>query len=205
MRFRYSCPRKSLSAFAKRFAVMTGLVLMPLTLTLEKIGHAKPLQPAKPVQPIAPAPPAQAHATQDPRTVCLKRFFSHLHCPVTNLSEDFVHAADDNQLDWRLLPSISVIESGGGKAYRNNNIFGWNNGAELFPTIRAGLNEVAFKLGKSPLYRHRDLLGKLKLYNPDQTYAASVINVMNRISPVANLTPVRHLVRRQTEFVYSAD
>lgn len=182
---------------------MAGLVLVPLTLTLEKIGHAKPVQPTKPVHPVMPPP--QQRASSDPRTICLKKFFSRLHCPVTNLSEDFVHAADDNQLDWRLLPSISVIESGGGKAYRNNNIFGWNNGAELFPTIRAGLNEVAFKLGRSPLYRHRDSLGKLRLYNPDETYATSVMDVMKRISPVANLTPVRRLVRRQTDFIYAND
>ena len=207
MQFRYSCPRKSLSAFTKQVAVAAGLVLVPLTLTLEKISHAKPLPPTEPVQPIAPPPPpqGQGHVSSDPRTTCLRKFLARLHCPVTNLSEEFVHAADDNQLDWRLLPSISVIESGGGKAHRNNNIFGWNNGTELFPTIRAGLNEVAFKLGRSPLYRHRDLLGKLKLYNPDDTYATSVLNVMNRISPIANLTPVRRLVKRQTEFVYAID
>lgn len=205
MQFRYSFSRKSLSAVTKRVAVMAGLVLMPLTLTLERIGHAKPVAPAKkPVEPLAAPAPVQ-HASSDPRTTCLRKFFARLHCPVTYLSEEFVHAADDNQLDWRLLPSISVVESGGGKAYRNNNIFGWNNGAELFPTIRAGLNEVAFKLGKSPLYRHRDSLGKLRLYNPDESYATSVMNVMNRISPVANLMPVRHLVKRQSEFVYAND
>jgi len=201
MRFRYSYPRESLSACTKKVAVVAGLVFLPLTLTLEKIAHARPLESTKPLQPLTPLQPGNS----DPRTIRLKNFLSRLHCPVTNLSEEFVHAADDNQLDWRLLPSISVVESGGGKAYRNNNIFGWNNGAQLFPTIRAGLNEVAFKLGRSPLYRHHDVLGKLKVYNPDENYAVSVMDVMNRISPVANLKPVRRLVRRQNEFVYATD
>jgi hypothetical protein len=124
---------------------------------------------------------------------------------VVNLAEDFVHAADDNHLDWRLLPSISVVESGGGKAYRNNNIFGWNQGLQLFPTIRAGINTVAFKLGKSPLYRDRDSVGKLRIYNPDESYAGLVLSVMNRISPVAQLKPVRTVVRRQNEFIYATD
>src|SRR5205823_5371402 len=140
-------------------------------------------------------------ASLDPRTVRLKKFFAKLHCPVIDLADEFVHAADDNQLDWRLLPSISVIESGGGKAYKNNNILGWNQGLEAFPTIRAGIHKVAFKLGKSPLYRDRDLLGKLRLYNPDENYPGSVLSVMNRISPEVNLEPVRRLVRYQPEKV----
>ena len=65
------------------------------------------------------------------------------------------------------------------------------------------MNEVAYKLGRSPLYRNHDVLGKLKVYNHDQSYAALVMNVMNRISPVAQLTPARRLVRRQTDFVYA--
>lgn len=129
-------------------------------------------------------------------------FFSSLRCPVLGLAEEFVHAADDNHLDWRLLPSISVIESGGGKAFRNNNIFGWDNGNQMFPTIRAGLNTVAFKLGKSTLYRNRDVRGKLRLYNPDESYAGKVLSVMNRISPVVNLKPVQRLVQSQNEYVY---
>lgn len=205
MQFRYSFPRKSLSSSAKQLAIIASLAIVPVTFTWEKIANAKPLQSSKPAQQPLTSPPQGGAVSTDPRILRLKKFLSHLHCPVSNLSEEFVHAADDNQLDWRLLPSISVIESGGGKAFRNNNIFGWNNGAQLFPTIRAGLHEVAFKLGKSPLYRHRDVRGKLKVYNPDDSYAASVLQVMNRISPVANLTPVSRLVRRQADFVYATD
>jgi hypothetical protein len=104
-----------------------------------------------------------------------------------------------------LLPGISIIESGGGRAFRNNNIFGWNNGNDAFPTIRAGLNTVAFKLGKSALYRNRDVKGKLRLYNPDESYAGKVLSVMNRISPVADLTRGNRLVRAQNQYVYLAN
>jgi hypothetical protein len=74
---------------------------------------------------------------------------------------------------------------------------------EAFPTIRAGIHEVAFKLGKSQLYRDRDLLGKLRLYNPDESYPGSVLTVMNRISPAANLNPVRTLTRYEHELDYA--
>src|SRR5581483_356424 len=194
MRFGYSFLRQRLSLVSKRLMLVIGLIALPITMTLEKVASAKPV-PMKPALPPKP----------DPRTVRLKKFLALLHCPVVYLADDFVHAADDNHLDWRLLPSISVVESGGGKAYRNNNIFGWNQGLELFPTIRAGLNQVAFKLGRSPLYQNKDVVGKLHLYNPDESYADTVMSVMNRISPVVNLERTERIVRRQNEFVYAAE
>lgn len=176
-----------------------GLLILPLTSKVEKAASAEPVRARAPIPTKIPEP---AVAT-DPRTARLRRFFTNLHCPVLGMAEDFVHAADDNHLDWRLLPSISVIESGGGKAYRNNNIFGWNNGLQPFPSIRAGLNLVAFKLGQSPLYRNQNLFGKLRLYNPDASYTSKVIEVMNRISPVADVSSAERLVHLQNEYTYA--
>ncbi len=194
MQIGYSCLPKRLPLIFRQAAIIAaGLAVLPATTRFERVATAQPAS-FKPA--VAPAP--------DPRTVRLVKFFSHLHCPVANLAEDFVHAADDNHLDWRLLPSISVIESGGGKAYKNNNIFGWNQGEELFPTIRAGINTVAFKLGKSPLYRNRDVPGKLRIYNPYEGYAESVLTVMNRISPVVDLRAAKP-VRRADEPIYASD
>jgi hypothetical protein len=202
MRFGYSWVRKTGYGFAKQLMIVAGLIALPITMRLERIASAQPV-------PANPPPPSdaktQSPARPDPRTLRLRTFFAKLRCPVEYLAQDFIEAADDNQLDWRLLPSISVVESGGGKAARNNNIFGWNNGNQFFPTLRAGINQVAFKLGKSSLYRDRDSDGKLRIYNPDENYVHLVLDVMNRISPVANLEPVRRLVRRQNEFVYAAN
>jgi hypothetical protein len=195
MRFGYGWLCKRLTLYSKQLVLLLGLFALPITSRLEKVAICKPLPPPRHPQPADP----------DPRAVRLKNFLARLHCPVTYLAEDFIHAADENHLDWRLLPSISIIESSGGKAYKNNNIFGWDQGEQLFPTIRAGINEVAFKLGRSPLYRNRDSAGKLRVYNPDESYAGLVTAVMNRISPVENLTPVRRVIRQQNEFVYSTN
>ncbi len=176
--------------------IVAGLIALPVTAKLETVPAVKPAE-ANPPQPAAVKP--------DPRAVRLRNFFAKLHCPVLNLSEDFVHAADDNHLDWRLLPSISIIESGGGKAYRNNNLFGWDQGDKVFPTLRAGLNLVAYKLGRSPLYRNRDVMGKLRIYNPDSSYPMKVVDVMNRISPVVDLRPAEKVIFRQNAFVYAGE
>jgi hypothetical protein len=192
MRLGYGSLRKGLSFLSKQLIVAIGILALPLTIRTER--RLQPVEPTSTtrVDPVSP----------DPRTVRLKKFLVKLHCPVFDLADDFVQAADDNQLDWRLLPSIAVIESGGGKAYRNNNIFGWNQGLQIFPTIRSGIHTVAFKLGRSPLYRNRDSLGKLRLYNPYDNYPESVLSVMNRISPAVNLQPIGRLVRYSHGFEY---
>ena len=179
----YTCVQTSLPAASRRLLVAACLVVLPLSVQLERAASvnsiSKPDTLSKPI----------THAVAvDPRATRLRTFFSKLHCPVIDMTEDFIRAADENHLDWRLLPGISVIESSGGKVYINNNIFGWGLGGPLpFPSIRAGLNLVAYKLGNSSLYKDRDVLGKLKLYNPDERYPYRVISVMKRISPVVDL------------------
>ena len=118
--------------------IVAGLLVLPLSAKLETVPAIKPVR----------GKACQKAAKTDVRAIRLRSFFAKLHCPVVNMSEDFIKAADNNHLDWRLLPSISVIESSGGKAYRNNNLFGW--GDQAFPSLRAGLDLVAFKLGRSP-------------------------------------------------------
>ena len=162
MQFGYISGPSRAASLAKQLLVVAGVASALPILWTEK-AKAVPEAPAH-VAPVNTARPTGP----DPRAIRLRRFLSKLHCPVAVMSEDFVHAADDNHLDWRLLPSIAVIESSGGKAYKNNNIFGWRNGDEVFPTIRAGLNHVAYKLGRSPLYRSRNSLAKLRLLQSER-------------------------------------
>jgi len=165
---------------SKHLFMAASLLAAPATMQFE--GSASILPMRKPAE--------QPEKKQDPRTARLRQFFCALRCPVRELAEDFVQAADDNHLDWRLLPSISVIESGGGKAFKNNNLFGWDNGEAPFITVRTGIHEVAFQLGKSDRYRNQDVSGKLHFYNPDPEYAGKVVGVMQMISKTEQLLPV---------------
>ena len=200
----YTWLKKRASLFSKQLMLAIGLLAVPITFWLEKKVDARPPAP-RPIKLAPPVAPVQQPVSVDPRTMRLKKFLGLLRCPVAPLADEFVNAADDNHLDWRLLPSISVIESGGGKAYRNNNIFGWNQGLQLFPTITSGIREVAYKLGKSALYRNRNAVEKLRIYNPDPTYADRVLAVMHRISPVAELKPTGRLAQRNNQFVHATD
>lgn len=133
--------------------------------------------------------PTPKVATNDPRLQRLERFFAERDCPLQTAAVDFLIAADQNHLDWRLLPSISMIESSGGKMFTNNNVFGWNSNKDSFPSVRAGIHFVASKLAKSKLYRGKDLDGKLQTYNPLPEYVARVKAVMQTLGP-ENSVPI---------------
>ena len=118
----------------------------------------------------------------DPRLFKIKRFFRGLDSPAYFHAEDFLLAADRNGLDWRLLPSLSILESGGGKKYMNNNILGWASCQQKFPSVTAGIHHVAFRLAKSRLYRGKELDEVLSTYNPHHGYPRRIKELMNRLA-----------------------
>ena len=139
--------------------------------------------------PAVPHPAENVHvkdSKDDPRLALLKRFFEKRDSPAIEHVQDFIVAADRNALDWRLLPSISVVESGGGKEYKNNNILGWGSCTQRFPSVKAGIHAVANRLATSKLYKNKGVEGILRTYNANADYPARVKRVMYRISPALN-------------------
>jgi len=119
---------------------------------------------------------------KDKRLRALRKFFGQRQSPVAGLSEDFLVAADAYGLDWRLLPGIAIIESGGGKAYTNNNIFGWNSCDTAFRTVREGIYRVGERLALSKLYKNKSTHSKLRTYNANDGYPDRVAAVMRQLS-----------------------
>ena len=135
---------------------------------------------AKNTRPAQQLPIPQQH--RDPRLDTLRRFFGELGCPAREYASAFLEAADDYDLDWRLLPSISYVESAGGKTGNGTNLFGWDNGRADFASPITGIHTVAYRLTHSELYREKDLDEKLAQYNPDVDYARRVKSIMRQIS-----------------------
>ncbi len=52
---------------------------------------------------------------RDGRALIIENFFQGHHSVLAGKSDLFVQTADENNLDWRLLPSIAMQESGGGR------------------------------------------------------------------------------------------
>jgi hypothetical protein len=119
----------------------------------------------------------------DPRLLKLERFFQELNSPAHAIAKEFLAAADRYALDWRLLPSLSILESGGGRECKNNNIMGWDSCRQKFSSAAAGVHHVAERLTVSKLYRNKSLDEKLRTYNPHPGYPQRVMKLMDRLGP----------------------
>jgi hypothetical protein len=104
------------------------------------------------------------------------------------LAQDFLKAADSHGLDWRLLPSISLVETGAGRDAKNNNIFGWDSGRKAYSSVRQAIYHVASRLASSKLYENKNLDQLLATYNPVPQYADRVKSVMSQFN---SLEPLR--------------
>src|SRR5205823_995191 len=100
----------------------TGLVMIA--------GMVSVQDTVSPFSHVSPAPDYR----RDPRLKSLRSFFDKANCPAWKYSAVFLEAADTYDLDWRLLPSISYVESTGGKSAPHNNLFGWDSGKAQFAT-----------------------------------------------------------------------
>ena len=130
----------------------------------------------------AQTPQVQQNPSSDPRLSALRNFFQAFKCPLESAAEVFVAEADSHNLDWRLLPSLAIIETGGGRVSSGNNIFGWNNGHADFPSLGTAIHQVAKTLADGSAYRNKSLLALLRTYNPVQGYAERVQIMMRRIA-----------------------
>ena len=148
----------------RRLLICAGLLAIPTAANLAQ-------QPSHSVHP------------DDPRLSRLQVFFREAHSALERLAPDFLEAADRHGLDWRLLPSISMVETGCGRAAVGNNIFGWDSGRKQFASVREAIRSVASRLNSSKLYRGKDLDQILATYNARPQYARLVRSVMNHLGP----------------------
>ena len=119
----------------------------------------------------------------DLREAILRKFLKANHCPDEAFTGAFIAEADAHGLDWRLLPSISLVESGGGRTAKGNNLFGWANGKMAFNSVGEAIHLVASALAHGRAYAGKDLKGKLAAYNEGTDYQAMVLDIMRQISP----------------------
>jgi len=130
-----------------------------------------------------PAEKAQIRSDEDPRVVSVRSFFRKFQSPAESVSDVFVREADNNGLDWRLLPGLAMIESGGGKRCNRHNLFGWANGAVGFSSFADAIRQVSWYLSNSPFYRHKTIDSLLLTYNRNPLYRLQVKKAMILISP----------------------
>ncbi len=92
------------------------------------------------------------YVTIDPRIVAMRKFLDDYHSPMAPYAKTLVDEADQYGLDWRLVASISGVESAFGNLipYLSNNGWGWRGGPNgaysLFTSWNDGIMTVTSRL-----------------------------------------------------------
>ena len=110
--------------------------------------------------------------TLDPRAVVLKDYLAKHNSPMQDNAQDFIDAADEYSVDWRLVPAIAGTESTFGKRIPGGfNAYGWGV---------YGTNRIYFKSWKDGIYVLNKGLrekyinkGLTNPYSMNRVYAAS--------------------------------
>lgn len=122
------------------------------------------------------------YGANDPRVEQVRQFFRKNNSPAAKHARLFVDVADENGLDWRLLPAIALIETGGGRYRHNNNIFGWDSGNKRFSSVESGIRHVGASLTKGP-YARKTTLQKIRVFNTYRIYVPVFIKTVKSIDP----------------------
>jgi len=121
-------------------------------------------------------------------------YFESRDMPLFGTGMKMVQEAEKNDLDWRLLPAITVRESTGGKfecIKVSNNAFGWGSCKIGFKSNEEAIETVARNLGgnnpnTAKHYDEKTTDQILKAYNPPSiipNYVKQVKAIMNAIGP----------------------
>ncbi len=119
----------------------------------------------------------------DPRAARLANFFRKYRCPAPNYVSEYLRVADQHDLDYRLLPAISIRETQCGVHDKGNNWLGFHPDEVTFPTPLAGIEFIGRRLAEHPFYKGKSLAKKLLTYNPYPKYPGEVLSIMQEIEP----------------------
>ncbi|MGI5897607.1 MAG: hypothetical protein ACOX6Q_00375 [Candidatus Dojkabacteria bacterium] len=137
--------------------------------------------------------------TMDSRILAMNKFLKDYHSPMAKYAKTFVEEADKYGLDWRLLASISGVESAFGNIIpaNSNNAWGWRgiNGNEAGWSMFSSWNHaishiteriaVGYGTNLSPFDMESTYCPPCGL-NPEHAWANGVNNYMNQLSYYLN-------------------
>ncbi len=133
----------------------------------------------------------------DPRVKKLEGFFEKYNSPLTGYATCFIQAADRNQIDWKLVPAITGVESTFGKhiPYKSYNAYGWANGDYRFTSWEQSINHVSQVLKEKYVDRGLDTPYKIApVYAPpSSTWGGKVAYFMKQIESFNELNTFENI------------
>jgi hypothetical protein len=153
--------------------------LLARSMAAASLGFALCANTTADVPSVKPIPVAVSKP--DPRAAMLERFFRVYGCPAPHHVAEYLRAADSYELDYRLLPAISIRETLCGVGAWQNNRWGYHPGQQSFPSVEVGIDFVAQVLAEGVHYKGKTLDQKLFTYNPKTKYPEEVKGIMRQI------------------------
>lgn len=130
----------------------------------------------------------KSQANSDYRVRILKAYLSKHNSPLADYAGYFVATADKYNIDWRLLPAISGVESTFAKRipYNSYNAYGWANGAYKFKSWEDSIEIVSKTLKEKYIDRGAPSISKIarRYAPPSSTWAGKVKFFMKKIEPL---------------------
>ena len=121
----------------------------------------------------------------DYRVEKLRSFLSNHNSPLANYAEDFVENADAYGLDYRLVPSISGVESTFGKRIPSSsyNAYGWANGNYSFKSWPDSIKIVSGTLRTKYIDKGAPTIAKIarRYAPPSNTWGGKVEYFIGKI------------------------
>lgn len=102
----------------------------------------------------------------------IKKRFEKYGSTLSLNADTFADTAIALDLDWTLLPAISMVESTGCKHFirSTNNCFGWGSGTIIFDSHDDAISKIGMALSKSRTYQNfqnsKTIEAFAKTYNP---------------------------------------
>lgn len=124
----------------------------------------------------------------DFRVVALRKYLTKQNSPLVDFADEFVATADKYNLDWRLLPAISGVESTFGKRipYKSYNAYGWAGGNYRFISWEDSINVVSKSLKEDYIEKGAASLSKIsrRYCPPNPAWGYKVLFFMKQIEPL---------------------
>lgn len=124
----------------------------------------------------------------DQRATALRKYLTKHNSPLADYADEFVQTADKYNLDWRLLPAISGVESTFGKRipYKSYNAYGWAGGLYRFTSWENSIEVVSKSLKEDYIEKGADSLSKIsrRYCPPNPAWGYKVLYFMKQIEPL---------------------
>ncbi len=121
----------------------------------------------------------------DYRVAKLRDYLRSQNSPLVEYAEDFVSLADKYNLDWRLIPAITGVESTFGKRipYKSFNAYGWAGGEYRFTSWQESIEVVSKSLKEDYIEKGAPSLTKIgrRYCPPNPAWSGKVKFFMNKI------------------------